>query len=1504
LSGDNWFGGGAKTPPPSKTRTAPAPAPTSKASGGGGNWFGGGSSSASPTASKKKSVLGQLGGIVKAVPSGLVGLGKDIGVEAKAAVAPHNLPIVKAFVDAPKPHAGESQHDFKLRTAPLGTKTGESVGRTLGDLRHPTHFSQASQQGTIVGKVLEDAANAALVLGPLSKGASAVADRTAAAAAEESAGAAGRATVARVGAKAVHVAARGAETVAGAPLKPWELATTGVEAGPVLSRLPGVAAGDKVGLIPAVAKGLNRAAESEGVVGQVARTARLDPQSRMLRREALTPAMDEQSAAVGRQVKLGQQVASKLKSPAEEQAMFLVGEGQAHALAKLRATAPDRFDSFVADTFGDSVTPEAAHLAADVAEGKAPDAAARIDEALAAGRMGAGGRIQRTEQYLTAKPGRDWQAGYEPDQRAIDAAIEKPLAQLPKAEKLARTLRQRAESAGESLNQARADESARLDERAVTEGARRLEQKRTTLGGAVSRQEQRAVAAADRLTSLRDLQEAAGVPRRELPPPNRVDVGAQRLTRSLTAADRRRAAVTAGEEQLATSAERSVPTVAEQVQKDRGTLRSKYVKAAADRAEQVRNDLAQFFVDGPLGKVDLQATQADWVRNLPAHVRKALQRGLGLVEDAGAHHAQLGPDEFMHNAHRVNASLSGMSDEEIANYITQLYDEYRGLRSAPRVRAEDIRPSHLRSAGIADPYLEAIASPSSHQDVAAWLQEQGIAPPAAEVERRQMAALGGAGETMVGAEQVAADTLKAGGTRADAVAAAADKFGEDGGRLAGRHFDKLAAEGRVPVARGKLTGLFDRRGENVGRAAERANQGKRITQLEQRRLANLTGKLEALPDVADPARVNPTYGTGKRLGSLETRASQAQNLANRSDAVLGRLRERVRTTAEKTADSVDAAPARLRPALEVNRGVTGELKQHAQALRAQGLHDAATSVEKAAAEIPTTLKAFEAAGVDPEHFIHVRAGDRPTSAGAKGERLPRISKARSEKFRGDSVHFDRSVRAQTQGEIDEAKAVIARQTFDKIASMPFAAKLGHGPLEGVTTQEEAIAAGYEPWNPRMLMEKGKVSRAEQARVAAGEQGTTVFVPKHIFDGFRSYFNDPAVEQILRKTYDPAIQGIKVGQLALSPSWQVGNVIGNVSMATFGAGLNPVELGRAVIDAIKQYRASGPKGERSFEDVVPRRLLTAGPTHSEFRFLRPPDEQPLGRFPRVQKAAEKLGTPARLSYAANEFVDNIGRSAVFLAKKSKGLSDEEAVKAALQAMGDFSRMTPFERRFVRRAIPYYAWSRHITTLAFQLPIEHPLRVAWTLHLADEYADPDTRDLPGSLAGAVKLPGGKLLEAGRFFPFGDAGRILEPNGVESQLSPLAKIPVQSRQGVNLSSGKPFSRPPGTGRHDEFGAQLPTAPSIAHQVGGLFPQKRLVDSLTGRDKVARYDTGDKVLTAKGPIATGKNAGTGFLRFLGVPVQNAGSAEDMAKRIADKQLANDKLKAGYQKKKKKSGR
>lgn len=831
-----------------------------------------------------------------------------------------------------------------------------------------------------------------------------------------------------------------------------------------------------------------------------------------------------------------------------------------------------------------------------------------------------------------------------------------------------------------------------------------------------------------------------------------------------------------------------------------------------------------------------------------------------------------------------------------------------GVRGAAGQLLRDVRmdpESRLARRAALDPASEAVGE-AVHTSVGTAQRIDKVLPDAAE--REAMFVVGeGQGPALAALRQADPEGFTAYATERMGVSERAAQLAADvaegtNPELATRIDEALRIGREAPGGRAERTASYLREGPasrreqmgfeplsnvvepQVARALRRLPQAERLAaRLRQRadEAAARVGEIKAdlTESYADKGRL--AYGEGKRLGAAEKAAAVAERNAARAEQVAQRIRDRGAATRVAAEASVEAAPARLRPVLKVNREVRSQLTKIENDLRAQGLGGQAAEVGKLADGIAATLSDLKAQGVDPDHFIHIKLGDKPRRAGGDG-RLPRVRKARSQKLREESVAFDRTTRAQAQAEIDEVRNTVARRTVDKLVEVGVARRIPATPTNLLGKVE--VPEGWVVWEPTSIFET-------KSTAAVGD----VMLPQNVFDHYRNYFNAGRWDDnVLVRGYDKATRAFKVAVLPLSPSWNVGNAFGNAMLATIGAGVDPVTLARNIGVALAEWKRTG-------EMPGPNRLFSAGGTHAEFAYLADaaPGTGALGKARRV------AGAPARAGYRINEFVDDLGRSAVYMAKEAeaggKGLvgarASEYALREALKAMGDFSRMTPFERSVVRRIVPFYAFQRHMTQLAFRLPIEHPLRTAWTLHLSDQYGQlpEDLQGLPSWMRGVIPF-GSTLVGTSNLNPFGQAGELpTDLQSIASPLNPLIKMPIENLTGIKTLTGRPFSRPPGSGRVSEGGDVLPSAPSVPRQLWRMLPQGRAVDALTGRDDIVRYDTGDPVISGGRYIETGRSRGDAIAKLFGFSLTDAEAAKAAAARVEAKKEQNRKLAESY---------
>lgn len=160
--------------------------------------------------------------------------------------------------------------------------------------------------------------------------------------------------------------------------------------------------------------------------------------------------------------------------------------------------------------------------------------------------------------------------------------------------------------------------------------------------------------------------------------------------------------------------------------------------------------------------------------------------------------------------------------------------------------------------------------------------------------------------------------------------------------------------------------------------------------------------------------------------------------------------------------------------------------------------------------------------------------------------------------------------------------------------------------------------------------------------------------------------------------------------------------------------------------------------------------------------------------------------------ANFFVDVVARTAAFKSLRRRGQTLDQAVRGANRLMVDYMDMTPFQRAYVRRVFPFFAWQKGILKVATRLPVDHPARTAafyltgktlggWTDNERDNYPAFLYHSIPLSTlgplgAGISRLAGGgdpsqdRLMTRGAN-PFADSLALSTPEGIASSLNPIA-------------------------------------------------------------------------------------------------------------------------------------
>lgn len=751
------------------------------------------------------------------------------------------------------------------------------------------------------------------------------------------------------------------------------------------------------------------------------------------------------------------------------------------------------------------------------------------------------------------------------------------------------------------------------------------------------------------------------------------------------------------------------------------------------------------------------------------------------------------------------------------------------------------------------------------------------------------------------------------------------------------------AQGRLEGARSRLTeGLRtegERAGQRVGEAVGQERLLGRQADVAGQRAETLAPRVDT---AAERAQSVAEQEAGKPLRFGERRGKlirDAQTLERALRTKEGRLRwlEDERIPAEQA--RLEQGPREVAPGAYVPPLLTGQRLKSAVTEMGAALAEQtgdpaiATKFEQMVADVPATMDQLHERGIYPEYLPG--AVDRPTKgtptvAGSQ-EQLP-WERATPSQHRKQYGHVPQEVTTVQRSLVNEIRGIVENRT-------------------AATMRDEIATPGHQLLDE--LVRKGEMSTLEAERLRAGSYDRTVdlavemerhhytawdpakpqlpgdrhvtadsfFLPTPIANEFQRWWK-PASKNPLIVGYDMATRGFKHSVLAMSPTWNVNNVLGNAFMAVVFGGETPLEIYRRTREVMASARQAG-REERMIapEDVtrtqrvmeaIPggRRLREWGKDIAAAPALGPPRLYGAGGPSEIMRQMAEQREPGTMfgrginqAYRVNETVDNIGRNALYLAKRGKGFSEEEAVAQALNAMGDFNNKTPFERDVVRRIIPFYAWMKHVTQASYHLAAEHPFRTAWLLHVSDMF-NPGSDNMPDWLRGSIGIgKTGWVVPMGGANPLqGNFGSVFTaghdwPGELMRGLSPLIKLGAAG-VGINLQTRRPVSGPPGAGPVDQYGKPifgLQTPSTIAYMAARMIPQGRMLEDLL-QAPVLRYDTGQPVKSRGQTIPLQAGKGGQLLTDLRIPFfPSYVDQQQAAQRIAKGRATVAKQKAGY---------
>lgn len=581
------------------------------------------------------------------------------------------------------------------------------------------------------------------------------------------------------------------------------------------------------------------------------------------------------------------------------------------------------------------------------------------------------------------------------------------------------------------------------------------------------------------------------------------------------------------------------------------------------------------------------------------------------------------------------------------------------------------------------------------------------------------------------------------------------------------------------------------------------------------------------------------------------------------EAARAKLAERERLAREHP----DTAPPEWRSSMQWNATLQKAGNELADDLAAAGYEDLARTLREQSDQMPLTIDQMLDAGyARPQHVYASSNSDR--SAGAGRSKGPRLKKTGAENMRDSGPVMDYS----PEKYLSEMMFAHAEQNLNEAVRARMAPYMDAPPAELASVLEsttdpalvtrEMARAGYEPYDTRSL------GRQEQASAVDLTGDRTVWVPKGVGKGWEAAMAAHTREMNeLWRAYDKGISGYKTLLLPLNPRWNVGNLGGNTILASTAPTVRLRDLANPELWKTTWRNMKNP-------DEVTAQVLKRGPAESALGDSLGADVLNTGG--KVRRGYRKV---VQGSYQLNNTIDDFAHTFVLTAGRErsaarigelKGLldegsitkeqfdrlsqppknvrgggdkpyTDEQLVHIANSYVGDFTNLTPLERNGIKRLVIFYPWLRHITQLAFRLPVQNPYRVAWTLNLADMYKDDEYK--PEWLKGSIPLGGGDFLRMGGINPFGSAvgddSPAFSPAAALGAMSPAVQWPLGAWNITGRGTVNPDQDKPGF-----IGLE-----SLAGYALNQTPMSRLVaDTVQG--PYARYQDRSPVMSRGRPI------------------------------------------------------
>ena len=352
-----------------------------------------------------------------------------------------------------------------------------------------------------------------------------------------------------------------------------------------------------------------------------------------------------------------------------------------------------------------------------------------------------------------------------------------------------------------------------------------------------------------------------------------------------------------------------------------------------------------------------------------------------------------------------------------------------------------------------------------------------------------------------------------------------------------------------------------------------------------------------------------------------------------------------------------------------------------------------------------------------------------------------------------------------------------------------------------------IDAGYVP----LTIVRSPDPRVKELNTVLKDYIFDPDVAKHLDSYFEFTFNPSA--ETMGKTIGRIIDAVqnewKTTTTLIFPAYHSRNFIGNLWNSAIGGVWDPRQYARAAmfqktVDGAKEFQLGGKSYTKVAMDEV---LSNWGITNqfSAFLALNEKGLKPGTLLERLPVSREMIGMG---KWIGGKIEDN-ARIAHFFQRLDEGKSPLEAAISVKRYLFDYADLTQFEKAVMRRAFPFYAWTRKNVPLQLRALVERPqlFQGLGDIIKAVEADVPAPTDEDRLLGEAMRTDSAmrvrinaegnpEYFRLGGWIPAADINRLFDVSwrNVFKDLSPFISEPMEQAFNKDLFFDKPIEDFPG--------------------------------------------------------------------------------------------------------------